>query len=219
MAKLKSITQSQNRDTATKFIDLIGESKSGFEVVKFSALADTLAYVAAVYADKLTKQLVAKDADSSGALADSIIPLDVVIFGNVYSVSIEAKKYAKFIDEGVNGWAQSRGSQYSFKKGTRKRGEAFTGKSAMVDSLKTWLVNESKISRLTKKITVSDREKMRAAIKDTSLQGAITAAYMIKRFGIKPTHFWQDATKEMDAVIKKEFSAALKVDIIDNLKV
>lgn len=206
----RSITSAQNKAINTGFLDLMGESQSSFEVPTFNALAESLAYVAAVYTEKLVKQLTTKDADSSGALADSILALDVQILGSVYSVEISANKYASFIDEGVDGWAVSHGSPYKFKsKGVNPRGE-------MVKSIKEWLVREGKISRI-KNRAISARENRRAQITDTTTKAAISTAYMIKRQGIKPTYFWRDATDQMDEVIRKEFSAALRIDIIQNI--
>lgn len=209
MAK-PSITRSQNSAEANAFLDLVGENSNLSQPVTFTALADTLEYVAAVYVDKLTKQLITKDADSSGKLSDSIISSDVKIFGTVYSVDISAQEYASYIDEGVDGWANGRSSRFKFKtKGVNPNGD-------MVKSIKAWLLREGKIGRI-KNRPVSAREAKRQQITDASTKQAISTAYMIKRQRIKPTHFWRDATSEMDAVILKEFSAALQVDIINNL--
>jgi hypothetical protein len=213
----RTITSASNKAATSGFLDLLGAEQSDFEAVKLDTIADSMEYVAAVYTEKLNEQLRLKDADSSGDLAKSIVALDVVILGTVYTVEIESLRYASYIDEGVDGWANSRGSQFKFKKSTRKRGEPFTGKSAFVESLKKYLDREGKIGRLTKKVQISDRERKRAKITDASTKAAIAAAYMIKRQGIAPNHFWRDATKQMDEIIKKEFSAALKIDIINNL--
>lgn len=209
MAK-PSITSAQSKAIADGFLDLVGENKSLTTPVAFSTIADSLAYVAAVYTDKLNAQLVAKEADSSGALAKSIVASDVVLFGSVYHVDISAEEYASFIDEGVDGWANSRGSRFKFKtKGVNTDGD-------MVKSVKAYLLREAKIGSI-KNRPVSAKESKRQNITDASTKAAITAAYMIKRFGIKPNHFWRDATTEMDEVILREFSAALQVDIIQNL--
>jgi hypothetical protein len=48
-------------------------------------------------------------------------------------------------------------------------------------------------------------------------RNAITAAYMIKRQGIEPKRFLSDATSEMEVIIKSEFGAAFKIDLINNL--
>lgn len=199
----------------SNFLDLLGEGKDKFEPVKLESIAQSLEYVAAIYTDKLNRELQTADASSSGDLADSILALDVELLGTVYTVAIEAKKYADFINSGVNGWAQNRGAPFSFKQPQKRQGD-FTGESAMVKSIKKWLVREGAISRNTKK-AVSTREGKRAKITDTNTKAAVTAAYMIKRQGIAPTHFWDKATAQMDSIIKDEFGAALKIDIINGL--
>lgn len=194
----------------SQFLDLLGESRDKFEPVKLESIAQSLEYVAAIYTDKLNRELQLADATSSGDLADSILALDVELLGTVYTVAIEAKKYADFINSGVDGWAKSRGAPFSFKtKGVDPDGP-------MVKSIKKWLVREGAISRNTKK-AVSTREGKRAKITDTNTKAAVTAAYMIKRQGIAPTHFWDKATAQMDSIIKDEFGAALKIDIINGL--
>ena len=215
----QSITQSQLHNinkNGLSFLDAVDDKKS-FAPVKFTDLVNTLEYVAAVYVQKLSEQLEKADSSSSGQLADKTVSQDVVLFGSVYTVLIETLKYAKFVDEGVNGWARAHGSQYQFKRSTRKRGEPFTGKSEFVESLKKYLTREGQISAIKQKVTVSAKESKRAKITDATTRSAIRAAAMIKRFGIKPTHYWKTATEEMNAVVIKEFSAALKVDIINNL--
>jgi hypothetical protein len=209
---MKRISQRSAQDLADKtgFLDLLGESQELFEPVKLDSLASSLAWLAANYADKLTKRLNEADASSSGDLADSIVPLDVEILGTVYSVAIEAKKYADFIDEGVSGWANDRGSRFKFK--TR----GVDPKGPMVKSIKAYLLREGKISRNTK-VAVSKREAKRGAITDATTRAAISTAYMIKRQGIAPTHFWRNATADMAQLVEKELGAALKVDIINNL--
>lgn len=214
MAK-RTITSAQNRAAKTGFLDLMGESSENFKEAKFSNIIESLDYLGAVYEKKLKDQLVKKDADSSGALSDSIKASDVKVFGNVYTVEISTLKYAKFVDEGVDGWAKSRGSKYKFKR-PKKRSGSFSGTSPFVESLKKYLEREGKIGAI-KNRPVSARESKRARITDATTKSAIRAASMIKRFGIKPTRFFKDATTEMRSEIAKEFSAALRIDIIENI--
>ncbi len=205
-----SISSAQNKALQTGFLDLVGEPQGNYEVVNFNTLASSMAYVGAVYIAKLKAQLIAKDADSSGELSDGTIAHDVEILGNLYRVEIETKKYASFLDEGVNGWAVDRGSRFQFKtKGVDPNGE-------MVQAVRNWLVREGNIGRI-KNRPVSERERKRSTIIDTTTRAAISTTYMIKRSGIKPTWYWRDATNEMGDVIKKEFGAALRVDIVQNI--
>jgi len=206
----RSISQAQLHFLEGNDIDLMGESQQSFQPIKLNDLADTLTYLAALYTEKLADSLNKADATSSGALADSIIPLDVKVFGSVYTVEIQAATYAKFIDEGVDGWAKSRGSQYKFKsKGVDPNGE-------MVKSIKAWLLREGSFSRNVS-TQLSKRESRQKTITDASTKQAISTAYMIKRQGIGPTKFWSSTTKDMARVVEMELAKALKVDIINSI--
>lgn len=212
----RSISSSQLHAIRSGELDLIDRDIPDYTSIKLNDLTDTLAYLGALYAQKLAESLAKADATSSGNLADSIIPLDVRVFGSVYTVEIEAAKYAKFIDEGVDGWAKSRGSQYKFKKSTRKIGEKFSGKSDFVEAIKEWLMREGKFSRNVR-TQLSRRETKQKNLADATTRQAIGVAYMIKRQGIKPTHFWRDATKEMRQIVEVELGKALKVDIVNSI--
>lgn len=82
----RSISQAQLHFLEGNEIDLMGEEQ--VKPIKLNDLADTMAYLAALYTQKLAESLNKADATSSGFLADSIIPLDVKILG-------EYKKYDK----------------------------------------------------------------------------------------------------------------------------
>jgi len=206
----RSISQAQLHFLEGNDIDLMGESQQSFQPIKLNDLADTLTYLAALYTEKLADSLNKADATSSGALADSIIPLDVKVFGSVYTVEIQAATYAKFIDEGVDGWAKGRGSQYKFKtKGVDPNGE-------MVKSVKAWLLREGSFSQNVR-TQLSKRESRQQSITDSATRKSISVAYMIKRQGIKPTRFWGNATKGMKQIVEQELAKALKVDIINSI--
>jgi hypothetical protein len=208
----QSISQSQLHLIKSGQLDLMGEDVSSYKTVTFNDLADTMARLGAKYVERLVSNLNKADASSSGKLSDSITNLDVTLFGSVYTVEIEAAKYAKFLDEGVDGWAKSRGSQYKFKtRGVDPQGE-------MVKSVKEWLLREGKFSRNVK-TQLSKRESKQKSLVDATTKQAISVAYMIKRQGIKPTHFWRDTTREMKQIVEVELGKALKVDIVNSLVV
>lgn len=218
----KSISASQNRAETTAFLDLQGEDKGGFDNatsdIKLSALENSLAYLGAMYIKQLNDQLAKVDADSGGQLAKSMIASEVKLFGSIYQIDISAAEYASYIDEGVNGWKVAHGSRFQFKKSTRPRGTKFTGTSPFVESLKAYLSREKNIDQIQYNQPINGtKEVKRRQITDATTQGAIRAAYMIKRQGIKPNHFWRDATSAMVPKIKEELGAALKIDIINNI--
>jgi hypothetical protein len=181
-----------------------GTAKSEFVAV---GTQDKLTQLAAQYSIALAKKLGDVDASSSGDLADSIQPLAIQVKDNIFYVDIVAAKYASFIDEGVDGWANSRGSRFKFK--TR----GVDPKGAMVKSVKDYLVRENKISQ-SKYAVLNKKGKVR----DRQIQAATTVAYMIKRMGIKATHFWRDATTEFSSIVEKELGMSVKIDIINNFK-
>ena len=195
-------------------LEAFGDSKDNYLYASSArgttAIENSLEYLGMLYTKKLNDILVARKIDSSGKLAESIKPSEVQKNGSVFSITISANEYASYVDEGVNGWAQDRGSKFQFKtKGVNPDGE-------MVKSIKKYLTSEKKMSTVPLQ-PVNNRERKRASIRDATTSRAISAAYMIKRMGIKPTHFWRDATADMTALIAEEFAAALKIDIINAL--
>jgi hypothetical protein len=206
----KTISSAQLHAINSGYLDLMGEENGTLKAVRLGDLADTLVYLGALYSQKLSDSLTKSNSSSSGEGADSIIPQDVKIFGSIYTVEISANKYLTFIDEGVDGWFKSRGSKHKFKtKGVDPNG-------AMVKAVKAWLIREGSFVRNIK-MPSTKREAQQKSIRDASTRQAISTAYMIKRQGIKPTHFWRDATKEMRAIVDMELGKALKVDIINNI--
>ena len=192
-------------------LEAFGDSKDNYLYASSArgttAIENSLEYLGMLYTKKLLDKL---KADSKGGLADSIKASEVQKNGSVFSINIYAKEYASYLDEGVNGWAQNRGSKFQFKtKGVNPDGE-------MVKSIKEYLTREKKKAAVPLK-PVTNRERKRQSIRDTTTERAISAAYMIKRMGIKPTHFWRDATVEMTSLIAEEFAAALRIDIINAL--
>ena len=190
----------------TVWLEDIGSDKAKFDKVDLSALEDRLAAMGMYYAQLLADSLKDKEADSSGDLGDSIKALEVEVQGTTLSVDIQALQYAAYIDEGVDGWAQSRGSRFKFKtKGVDAKGK-------MVKSIKAYLVREGKMNQ-SKYATLNKKRQPKRSIED---QNAMRTAYMIKRFGIKPNHFWRDATQQMEAILAEEFGEAMKITIINN---
>jgi len=206
-----SISKSQLHAIDSGFLDLMGDDKALYAPVKLDDIADTLTVVAAKYAEEISNSMDRKDVSSSGRGQDSIAIRDVEIMGSLYTVSIEANKYLSFVNDGVDGWAKSRGSQYKFKtKGVNPDGE-------MVKAIKQWLIKEGKISRNMKYKAITKREGRQQSIKDVTTRQAMTTAFMIKRQGIKPKRFLEDAKSKMQSYVEKEFAMAIKVDIINNL--
>ena len=207
----KTISQAQLHAIKSGLLDL-GESREAYEKpVKLDDIAYTLVYLGAKYAEEIRESMKRKDVASSGKGEDSVVALDVEIMGGVYSVSIEANKYLSFVSDGVDGWANDVGGKYKFK--TR----GVKADSPMVKAVKAWLIREGKISRNMKYKAITKREGRQKKITDTSTKEAMRAAFMIKRQGIKPRGFYEDAKTRMERIVEEELKMAIRVDIINNL--
>lgn len=187
------------------FLDLLGTEATEFQELDWKDLEQTLVNLAAVYIGLLADSADKKDVSSSGYMQDNIKATDVTKNGFVYEIGITAPDYASYQDEGVNGWAVNRGSRFQFR--TKGVGDE------MRKSIAAWLKREGMSARTVKQ-AVSKRE---ARGMDALNQKAQTVAYMIKRQGIKPTHFWSDATDEMNQYFETEIAEAIKIDIVNNI--
>jgi len=173
--------------------------------VEFIDLQSTLEQLAAVYIGLINDKMDEKDVSSSGKMQTSIKASEVIQTGNNYEIGIFAPEYASYQDEGVNGWAVNRGSRFQF----RTKGVS----PDMLKSVKDWLQREGKSARNVKQ-GISKRE-VRGM--DALSQSANTAAFMIKRQGLKPTHFWKEATDDLNKYFEEEVGNAIKVDIVNNI--
>ena len=187
------------------FLDLLGTEATEFQELDWKDLEQTLVNLAAVYIGLLADSADKKDVSSSGYMQDNIKATDVTKNESVYEIGITAPDYASYQDEGVNGWAVNRGSRFQFR--TKGVGDD------MRKSIAAWLKREGMSARTVKQ-AVSKRE---ARGMDALNQKAQTVAYMIKRQGIKPTHFWSDATDEMNQYFETEIAEAIKIDIVNNI--
>lgn len=96
-----------------------------------------------------------------------------------------AEDYYKFVDKGVNGYANRVGSPYSFKP---KNGKG-TGKSKLIPALKKWL-----------------RDKGQPE------SGAFRIRRIIWRYGIAPTQFWSISTNRRQKQLNKQIEQAQAKD-------
>lgn len=100
---------------------------------------------------------------------------------NFYAVD-----YYKFVDKGVNGFANRVGSPYSFKP---KNGKG-TGKSKLIPALKKWLRDKGQPE--------SEAFRIRR---------------IIWRYGIKPTQFWTISTTRRQKQLTKQIEKAQQKDL------
>lgn len=203
----KSIVHTVLEDTD---IELAGESRADYSPVEFTDTSSTVIQLAATYIELINEEIEKKDVASSGYMQDNITPTDLEVNGDTLTIGINAPLYASYVDEGVNGWAVNRGSRFQYRtKGVDPKG-------AMVKSLKSYIQREGLSSRNVK-VTVTQREAKGKTMQDATTKAAMQMGYMIKRQGIKPRHFWRDATNKFLPIAEKELGTAVKIDIINNL--
>lgn len=203
----KSVVHSVLEDTD---IELAGESRADYLPVEFTDTGNTIIQLAATYIELINEEIEKKDVASSGYMQDNITPTDLEANGDILSVGINAPLYASYVDEGVNGWAVDRGSRFNYTtKGVDPEG-------AMVKNLKGYIQREG-LSARNVKVSVTGREAKGKTMRDATTKAAMQMGYMIKRQGIKPRHFWRDATNRFIPIAEKELGIAVKIDIINNL--
>jgi hypothetical protein len=140
--------------------------------------------------DAMKSNLTEKDgyyADSE--LVQSIITLPLELNGTTFSMAIDMNYYGDFLNKGVSGTRNKFNSPYSFKK------ESVS--PAFNKSLRKWITKrgipiQSRYSN-TRNLTKSARAKKQI---DEKTKMAYAIGMGIKREGIEPTHFIDDALSE-----------------------
>ena len=204
------MTAAQHEAVDSGFIDLNTLDAGDYQAIDLSDIKNTLVAIAGAYVGLIHENATSKDVNSSGDMIENIKPTDVTTTETGYSIGITAPDYATYQDEGVNGWKVNRGSRFNFKtKGVNPDGP-------MVASVKQWIQREGLSARNVKQ-GVTRRERRGMKMQDATTKAAVTASYFIKKKGLKATHFWSDATSEINAYIETELGIATKIDIINNL--
>lgn len=204
------MTKAQHEAVDSGFIDLNTLDAGDYKPIDLSDIENTLTIVAGIYVGLLHDNANSKDVKSSGDMIENIKPTKVTKTENVYSIGITAPDYATYQDEGVNGTKVDRGSRFNFKTRGTKEG------SPMYNSLKAYINREGQSARNVK-VGVTPRERRGMKMKSLETKAILSAASAIKRNGIKPTHFWRDATTEIQQYFETELAIASKIDIINNL--
>lgn len=204
------MTRAQHEAVDSGFIDLNTLDAGDYQAIDLSDIKNTLVAIAGAYVGLIHENATSRDVNSSGDMIENIKPTEVTTTENGYSIGITAPDYATYQDEGVNGWKVNRGSRFNFKtKGVNPDGP-------MVASVKQWIQREGLSTRNVKQ-GVTRRERRGMKMQDATTKAAVTASYFIKKKGLKATHFWSDATNEINAYIETELGIATKIDIINNL--
>jgi hypothetical protein len=140
--------------------------------------------------DAMKSNLTERDAYYADSdLVQSIITLPINVNGTTFSMAIDMNYYGDFINKGVSGTRNKFNSPYSFK---------FESVSpAFNKSLRKWITKrgipiQSRYSQ-TRNLTKSARAKKQI---DEKTKMAYAMGMGIKREGIEPTHFIDDALSE-----------------------
>lgn len=162
--------------------------------------------------EDLRQNLINKDKDQPGKLIQSI-DVDIETKGTKITFALSMEDYWKFVDEGVDGYKNSRGSQYKFKQ---------FGKRIPINGLKKFIAARG-ISP-NKKIVTSGKKrvvkKKKVISKEKQLDSlAFAIGVRIKEKGIEPTHFYTDVINpDLIARMTKDLTIALGKDIELNIK-
>lgn len=159
----------------------------------------------------------------SGTFAQSIIAMPIKVMGNKLVMEIQMDEFWKFIDEGVDGWGNSVGSPYSYKKG---------GKPIPMDAMKRFISRAGispamniKRGRLASKI--KNKQLKKAVTKDNAKKDLENTAwaigYSIKKKGLKRTKFAtevfeSDLIEDMEKELSRSIGRLITLEIKKDLK-
>jgi hypothetical protein len=169
----------------------LGTDASSLQEISFDTPIGQSLYELATNISKIMKSnlIEANSSNASSSLLQSIIAVSTVKRGKEFVVLIIGNKYAAFVDRGVSGTRRKLNSPFSFKKETVS--PAFQ-KSLMKWISKVGIPIESRYSK-TKDLTKKQRKKAQT---DEKRKMAYAMGVSIKRKGIKPTLFIQNAMSE-----------------------
>jgi hypothetical protein len=208
-----SISKSQQNYLKTVHLNEIGDVKTS-SGVKLEAVEEALIELAVLFKVMAEKKLDIAQAISSNFLAESIQFEAVKFFGGVYSIDINVASYYKFVDAGVKGIQDEKGgsSPYSFKN-------LHVSKSFQ-EQVRKWLIREGLKVRTSsaRKLPIKHESKGHAfknADKTSALAYAVATS--IKKKGLKPTHFWTDTAREINARLAETIGQGFAIDLVNEL--
>jgi hypothetical protein len=169
----------------------LGTDASSLQEISFDTPIGQSLYELATNISQIMKSnlIEANSSNASSSLLQSIIAVPTTKRGKDYLVVINGNNYAAFVDRGVSGTRRKYNSPFSFKKETVS--PAFQ-KSLMKWISKVGVPIQSRYSQ-TKDLTKTQRKKAQI---DEKSKMAYAMGVGIKRKGIKPTLFIQNAISE-----------------------
>ena len=198
----KSLKKEQSKLIDTGFLDSLGQDK---DAIKMNKVAKVLIELAGGVMDDAANNLNTSNSVNSGRLI-SEMEQEITADQRFLETVVKMLDYGKFIDEGVNGTRNNRGSRFGFKNN-------FVGRK-MMQSIRKWAIREN-LSAGTFKRKLGKETKSGVASNEAA---AYAIALAIKKNGINKTEFM---TKAINALQQKLNSdkvlKAFKIDVIASL--
>jgi hypothetical protein len=207
-----SFQRAQSSLLKNGFLDTLGSNEQGAEALTETSAA--ILKVAGEFIEDCEANLIKADRVSSGSLTDSMKPV-IVEAGVNNIIDIYINDYYKFVDKGVKGWQDKKGSgsPYQFKRPSGKG----KGTSKMVTAIRKWIVFENKAIQNTK-VAINAREGRRKKITDPTTKEAIKVSGIVRRDGLKRTGFFTDAVRTLEDKLGRGVAEALRIDVIELFK-
>ena len=159
----------------------------------------------------LEKYINSRQVVASGKLADSITSS---VDGN--TLTIKMLDYFDFPNEGVRGWGSSKNAQASPYTYRRKAKKSSNGQFQA--SIKEYILSGKARVRNIKAPVGLERKVDRGKKKSLIDKQVDNLIYMIKRYGIKRTEYFNDAFEEAFKDIDVVIGEALGIDIAMNIQ-
>jgi hypothetical protein len=202
----------QNTKSTLDFLGTLGTSDRG-DSVKLNNTVKAMVQLAGFLIEEATNNLEKKGNIATGNTASSMKIVNLDLKAPKMSLDVEILSTYKFLDQGVKG-VEGGSGKFSFKN-------KFVGRKMLL-AIERWLRIRGKGGKIKYK-AVSKNEaknksinKMNESKKKKALAWAV--AKSIKKKGIKRTLFFANAIKATQKKQKALLSNALKVDIIETLK-
>ena len=214
-----SITSSQNKNL--EFLSSIGANREDFVTTgKMTEVDKIVAFYADKFITSVQRNLKARDKVSTGELLD--VTFDITYMGKSIVLSLgyeegsKAAEYWDYVNKGVAGVDKSlNGSPYKFKtKYANKK---------MALSILLWIRKNS--IKPVDKYTIKGLEKKRKSIRKMADEAksvkklAYAISSKIKREGIKPSKYFDDALKMFESQgFKDDLLKAVGVEVQISIK-
>ena len=207
-----SLSKAQSKVLGSGFLDRIGTTG---EFETFVA-ENILEQYGAEFSALLARYIKERQITSSGALADNIYP-EISDDGKTLTISV--LDYYDFVNKGVKGVRSSKNaadSPYKFKNyGMDQKGRESIKNYILSGKAKVKNVRNDRAAGIgLERKGISQKPKK--SLLDSQVDNLI---YMIKRYGIKKTNYFDDAVNKVFGNWATDMAAALGEDIKLNLNI